>query len=191
MPKSKVQLRPVGQCCVGLRDSPDVVAEREVRARHLAPQYHHWAHLWLMMPTVAFRLAAALTTAIPDRTGRGPLLGQVYVDGAEIIDTWATSVSTRTLVQDAVRALFSRCLDAAHVDVYVDGELWNPREHGPLATVLQAQPSATVTVEPATGEAGAARDALHYLLREFVYCDKCRRSLRMTYEELMRVKEVV
>lgn len=169
----------------GYLDRPEKVVKRLLKERNITSQYHHWTNLWLMMPSVAYRLAATFTTVIPDHAMTGCLLANSYTVGAEMIDRWSESSSTLFLVRDAVRLMLNRCLDAAHFVVRVDEVVWEPRMHGQLANLLSAMPDATVTTTRRIEGLNESIMDIHHLLRSHVYCARCELTLRSTYASLM------
>ncbi|MEY2117128.1 hypothetical protein [Rhodanobacter sp. FW106-PBR-R2A-1-13] len=183
--------RPGTRVRRGSSESAEDVARRLLKRRGVWSQFCHWSYIWRMMPTVAYRLSNCLTAAIPDTQRRGPLLGQCYVEAARVIERWAEADSTRTLVADAVAALFTRAADAAAVVVVVGDREWRPREDGPLGPVLSAAPELPVATYRRESGIEAATADLHALFREHVYCSQCERSLGRAYDDLFAIKESV
>lgn len=162
-----------------------------LKRRGVWSQYCHWSYIWRQMPTVAYRLADCLTTAIPDRQRRGPLLGQAYVEAARVIERWTEADSTRSLVAEAMAALCTRAADAAAVVVMVGEHEWQPGTDGPLGTFILAAPDAHVSTYAREGDLSVATAGMHALLAEHVYCSQCERSLGRRYEELFAPPEPV
>ena len=168
-------------------DPPDKVLKRLLKERNITEQYNHWTNLWMMMPAVAYRLATALTVAIPEPQRAGCLLGVSYAEGASVIDNWYGSNSTLFLVRDAVRKIFTRSLDAARYVVKVDQVEWEPRHHGPLSRLIEQFPDGVVTVHEREEGLGESLMDIHHLLETHVYCPKCELTLRSSYRSLMNL----
>lgn len=171
-----------------LGTSREEVAVVVMKSRGVWATYCHWSHLWWLMPEVAYRLADCLTAIIPDDKGRGALLGQCYVEAAAVIDAgWPHSMNAFDLVSDALRAMFLRAIDAAEYEVHLDGAVWNPSVDGPLGRQLTRAGEWRPTVSRRDTDHDVARDAIHQLLAQHVYCKRCERNLHRSYAHLMRL----
>jgi len=168
----------------------DRLTDRIVRDAGIRQSFHHWTGLWMGMPRLAYRLSYCMTDAVRP-PGADPLLVSAFRDGAQVIDGWLSSTSTRDLVQDAVRAMFSRCLTASAIVVRVNSTPWSPDVDGPLAEVIARHPMAKIICSGRDGDTSPATMGLHRLLKANAYCDVCALTLRSSYEDLMGLKEPV
>ena len=169
-------------------DSDDTrsMVRRVLRARGVWDDFVHWNSIWSLMPEVAYRLGRCIPTSVPDAKGRGPLLGQCFVEGAAVIRRWPASDMTMVLIADALRAMFTRALDAAEcVVILPGGREWRPDVHGPLADCLSELGTSVATVHRREGDTVEARAAMHRLFDRYVYCMRCSINLRQSYGQLM------
>jgi len=181
----KISTTPISIVDSGYLERPEKVVARLLKTGGITSQYNHWTNLWLMMPSMAYRLASTFTTAIPSLSRMDSMLAHSYMDGANIIDRWAESTSTLLLVQDAVRRMLTRCLDAANYVVRVDDQEWDPRTHGQLGDFLSLYPGCIAVVTERTTGLDEATAAMHHLMSKHVYCEKCELTLRCDYPTLM------
>lgn len=175
---------------LGHRSAADALAQRLARAHDLPATYRRWARVWVMMPEVAIRVARAVTVSIPAQGRPGTLIGQAFGDGARAIDQLLCMGNTLALIQDAMRAILSRCLLVAQFEVHVGDQLWLPREHGPLSVLTSRAPAAGVHVALRAPTMDAATQDIHHLLKHHVFCSVCETTLRTSYESLMGLGEV-